>query len=366
MLPGNETLQQVCEALSDSIRTNDGRPFRMTYCCDSQLCGVNNLAGRGKDPNVNWLVSDCQSIGYHSLVDPGPPEATYSCEYMPSNVQDSSCTIRWPVKVSKPFEPAHSNVDAHSSSTTKAASFFHDPSLSTTLLSRPISHTRADTPSGKVSTGVIVAVVLSAIVGVAVVAALVLKHFRTRRRYRISGDDVDGGRKDENSLTVPDSPTPLVSATSPSTTSEISPITPPALLQERKFLATASSHCSLDDGDPRHWMKLLNSSQHSASAFATETGPATQSQSRTYSAKGTIGTLTDASDTTQLGTTSEDSLVVAAAVYEVKMPASSRSTVALMRSVKRRMGNATKRGTAQEAGEDGAGAVLELQDLLSM
>ena len=46
-LPSLETFDVVCELLSDNRR--DTSALWDLYCCDSQLCGVNNLASRGED-----------------------------------------------------------------------------------------------------------------------------------------------------------------------------------------------------------------------------------------------------------------------------------------------------------------------------
>lgn len=45
-----ETFQRVCERLSDNSDT-DGQEeaFWALYCCDSQLCGVDNIERDGQD-----------------------------------------------------------------------------------------------------------------------------------------------------------------------------------------------------------------------------------------------------------------------------------------------------------------------------
>ena len=45
----HETLATACEVLSDMGHTGKTQPFRDLYCCDSQLCGVDNLLKEGKD-----------------------------------------------------------------------------------------------------------------------------------------------------------------------------------------------------------------------------------------------------------------------------------------------------------------------------
>lgn len=49
MLPKDETFGRLCEVLGDKDHMDKEQPFRSLYCCDSQLCGVDNLGAIGKD-----------------------------------------------------------------------------------------------------------------------------------------------------------------------------------------------------------------------------------------------------------------------------------------------------------------------------
>ncbi|KAI6781369.1 uncharacterized protein J7T54_002261 [Emericellopsis cladophorae] len=49
------------------------------------LCGVDNLAGRGKDPNVNWVISSCQNV--HGETTSYSPDITIA---IPGIVVDST------------------------------------------------------------------------------------------------------------------------------------------------------------------------------------------------------------------------------------------------------------------------------------
>lgn len=49
LLPKDETFERVCEVLSDKDHMDKEQPFRALYCCDAQLCGVDNLGRSGKD-----------------------------------------------------------------------------------------------------------------------------------------------------------------------------------------------------------------------------------------------------------------------------------------------------------------------------
>ncbi|KAF4510941.1 hypothetical protein G6O67_002786 [Ophiocordyceps sinensis] len=52
--PPNGALQDVCQSLSHRYRLSN------LYCCDSQICRVDNLVGSGRHPNVNWRTTPCQ------------------------------------------------------------------------------------------------------------------------------------------------------------------------------------------------------------------------------------------------------------------------------------------------------------------
>lgn len=62
LLPKDETFERVCEVLSDKDHMDKEQPFRELYCCDSQLCGVDNLGRGGKDrmgiPQIDRQVAD--------------------------------------------------------------------------------------------------------------------------------------------------------------------------------------------------------------------------------------------------------------------------------------------------------------------
>lgn len=49
LVPEDETFGAVCEVLSDKGHATRQQSFRSLYCCDSQLCGVDNLALGGLD-----------------------------------------------------------------------------------------------------------------------------------------------------------------------------------------------------------------------------------------------------------------------------------------------------------------------------
>lgn len=62
MLPKDETFERLCEVLEDKDHMDKGQSFRALYCCDSQLCGVDNLGAGGKD-----RMSKCPGRGSRLL-----------------------------------------------------------------------------------------------------------------------------------------------------------------------------------------------------------------------------------------------------------------------------------------------------------
>lgn len=53
----DETLETVCEALTDNGNTDiKDEMFWALYCCDAQLCGVDNLKGGGDDRTLPPMI----------------------------------------------------------------------------------------------------------------------------------------------------------------------------------------------------------------------------------------------------------------------------------------------------------------------
>lgn len=76
IVPSNETLGEACKALSDSRRSSNDQVFRMVYCCDSQICGVDNLEGRGKDREC---ILPCQPCHRHELTESSECQLAHKC-----------------------------------------------------------------------------------------------------------------------------------------------------------------------------------------------------------------------------------------------------------------------------------------------
>ncbi|KAM0349737.1 hypothetical protein ACHAPU_003566 [Fusarium lateritium] len=260
LLPKDETFERVCEVLQDTARVGKEQPFQALYCCDAQACGVDNLGERGRDPNVNWLINACQDIGYHSILDPGPPQPYHICDSESINEDNKDCQE---VQGSDKTEDASLTSTSSTPSSTpikntlstkhttpeKTASVPIQSSMpnttystrnpSTTATSDPSSSDQNDTVSSRgMPLGVKVTIAIISVVGLLAIGALLFCLFRRRRSRR---KDIRRLIKHPASPPPPaDSPTPLVSPTLSHTDADGVPLTPPARLGERRFLPTLS------------------------------------------------------------------------------------------------------------------------------
>ncbi|KAF4343388.1 hypothetical protein FBEOM_2686 [Fusarium beomiforme] len=253
LMPGDETIERVCEALQDKDRMEKEQPFRALYCCDAQACGVDNLGEGGKDPNVNWLINTCQDHGFHSIIDPGPPQPYHICDAESlnedKNCQEAKATDRIQDVSSESTPRISSTIENTLSTTTKPTT------LETTSISIPSSipdttHPTASgtstlttsDPSSSDSTesneglplSVKITIAIISVFGFLAIAALI---FCLLQRRRSRKTDIRRLIKHPSSPLRVDSPTPLVSPTISHIDPGRVPLTPPARLRERRFLA---------------------------------------------------------------------------------------------------------------------------------
>ncbi|KAF7562384.1 hypothetical protein G7046_g1753 [Stylonectria norvegica] len=260
LLPKDETFERVCEVLADKGRIDREQPFRALYCCDSQLCGVDNLGDRGKDPNVNWFINACQNIGYHSIVDPGPPDASYACTYDSIYDDDPRCQKEKLVVETEPapspgapsstsgafvIEGLTTSPTTHVRSTstplgampTHTDSKISDPSLAASLDNPDANSNGNGDDSEGLSTGVKVTIAVCILVGLLAFSTLIMCLLR-RRSHKHNGDGFRRHIKHHTSPPPAGSPTPLFSPTLSHTDQDGVPLTPPARLRERRLLPT--------------------------------------------------------------------------------------------------------------------------------
>ncbi|CAI6098566.1 unnamed protein product [Clonostachys chloroleuca] len=262
LLLENKTLESVCEHLSDNGNTTTEKlpPFWDLYCCDSQLCGVDNLKSHNLDRTVNpfLLLSRLSSflchlgaayravpIGYPSLTDPGPPEPThYICHRISDYGGNPLCQKEKPdTNVATSTSIEHSSVLASpvthtlmATSTSESKSIL-DPSLEASL-DPSSSDDRGAQGGTHISKEIKVTIGLSVVAGAIVIGLIVFcllrlkarpPHQRGFRKYFKRKDD------DSSFKGLTESPTPLISPTSLASP-HWKPLTPPPPLKERKML----------------------------------------------------------------------------------------------------------------------------------
>ncbi|CAF3563238.1 hypothetical protein SNK04_001723 [Fusarium graminearum] len=265
LLPEDETFERVCEALQDKDRMEREQPFQTLYCCDAQACGVDNLGERGRDPNVNWLINACQDIGYHSVIDPGPPQPYHICDPESVNGSDKHCQDASAADVTQDGSSQTTSRLSSTKATATKETVSSRPTTEETLTSVPLqssipqtsystsrdssaqgtsnpsSSDQNDTKNDKgMPLGVKVTVAVISVVGLLAICALV---FCLLRRRRSRKNDIRRLIKHPTSPPpVADSPTPLVSPAISLSASHADaegvPLTPPARLRERRYLPT--------------------------------------------------------------------------------------------------------------------------------
>ncbi|KAF7536463.1 hypothetical protein G7Z17_g13041 [Cylindrodendrum hubeiense] len=252
MLPKDETFGRLCEVFEDRDHMDKEQPFRFLYCCDSQLCGVDNLAEIGKDH-------------------PGPPDSTYTCSHDSAYEGDSRCQKESPYTVSDDVLSSESVANSPTASPAEYATpggnavteTLASTSASVTSPMPEQTYSRITDPSlgasmdpsdveGKVenerglTTGVKVTIGLTTIIAIAIIATLAICLLRRRSRK----GDIRGKIKHPSSPAPAGSPTPLVSPalshaeadgvqlTTSHTDANGVQLTPPARLRERRLLPT--------------------------------------------------------------------------------------------------------------------------------
>ncbi|EGX90989.1 hypothetical protein CCM_05146 [Cordyceps militaris CM01] len=109
------------------------------YCCDAQLCGVDNIALPGYDPNVDLIINVCSSLGYEPIRDPGPPAVTHTCvnTLLPSSDISCSRTTILPTKSStwssyQTTRPYYTTSSTRPYYTTSSTTPYYTTSITTT------------------------------------------------------------------------------------------------------------------------------------------------------------------------------------------------------------------------------------------
>ncbi|ETS02110.1 hypothetical protein M419DRAFT_79182 [Trichoderma reesei RUT C-30] len=238
-----EDYDELCRAFS-KLAQNEGHGLPMLYCCDSQLCEMGVMADADINLGISRVLSSCQSEGYDASTNPADPDQAHVLSKSKRGREDARRENTAPAGASTTATPSGFLVEGFHTITTKTspppaneilpcltASDSHVLHAVTTKTSTPLRERAQDT--SKVPSGTKVTIGVSVMVGILAVVALIAWHMRIRIRLR--------NKKRISRPVKPSSlpPTPLISPSSsyagPPTNG---PLTPPARLQERRFLLT--------------------------------------------------------------------------------------------------------------------------------
>ncbi|KAK1754733.1 hypothetical protein QBC47DRAFT_225233 [Echria macrotheca] len=239
-----------CQNLTSAAPTTQ---FWSLYWCDSTFCGVaiNQTGGLEQDPNVGLIINTCQNIGFHSVLDPGPPPATYACRTEKGEASlcvqtrvHADVTETAPVAQQTPSGAATTPVSAPGSTVSRPAESTGTPAATHSATPFSAAPTRlssadagASTTSGSgLSAGARVAIgVCSALALLAFVALALLCLYRRNRRRASKHRSLRTQLRLTHTALPSGSPTPLISPAN-SASGGRPPLTPPLRLRERKFL----------------------------------------------------------------------------------------------------------------------------------
>ncbi|KAK0385926.1 hypothetical protein NLU13_7101 [Sarocladium strictum] len=242
----HETFVHVCETLSVHRQHAAGdHPLWDLYCCDAQLCGVDNVEGLGEDPNINWIINTCSNIGYKSIKDPGPPDVTYQCPGRAVNGDSPQCLRlkKSPISTTTTTTTTSSlSIEAIAQDTTipsmtpprllsdPTISSVTDPSLTASTSDQEQAPNRTD---GTLSTGQKVAIAISVVVGIVLFVAAIL--YLLRKKITCSSNSrARSGQSTED----------LPRSTSSNGAAEDASLIPPLRLSERRLLPSRPSTAS--------------------------------------------------------------------------------------------------------------------------
>lgn len=261
----------------ESRATLPATSFWSLYWCDMTFCGVaiSQDGGLEQDPNVDLIINMCQSNGFSSVLDPGPPSSTYTCQtadasrctarpfaVKPPDSTDSTPVSHHPTVVSSkprgtaqstdgaekettaPAEPTTTPLTRTTSATTSSSAPSHPLTTAATATHIQIGSNAAGvspspnltTTGSPLSAGAKVAIgVGSAVALIALVAAVLLCLYRRKRRTKSPHRSLRTQLRLAQQVPPSHSPTPLISATH-SAASGNAPLTPPLRLRDRRFL----------------------------------------------------------------------------------------------------------------------------------
>ncbi|KAL2202282.1 hypothetical protein CC79DRAFT_1373906 [Sarocladium strictum] len=245
----DETFARACETLSDKNKFNGkDHPFWRLYCCDAQRCGVDNVERLGEDPNINWIINTCSNIGFSSIIDPGPPDSTYTCPYEVINDNNPQCQLLKDAPSTTSTTTSRSieilTQDTMIPSITRnllsdpTISSIVDPSLTSSTIPTQTTD-ESNSVTQKYSVGEQVAIAVSVVVGIVALAAAILCIFRIKsmhkRRSQAMHAPDERSHAPRSSHFTPSTPPPSLRGANGE------PLTPPPRLRERRLLPSSLS-----------------------------------------------------------------------------------------------------------------------------
>ncbi|UKZ89973.1 uncharacterized protein TrAFT101_005007 [Trichoderma asperellum] len=239
----DEALKTACLTLSDRHRC--GRDdFYIPYYCGSQLCTINGKRDADQQSIISRLISSCESSGLINLALLDQDRDILGAlldEHEPIHRQQRFSTtpaVAFPAATASGFPEEGFHTITIKTSFSSIPSIVHDltaSGLSATHLaisveSSKYQHHQRSTVANQVSSTTKVTIGVSVMVGVLVIIGFIGWHLRMKIRFR--------NKKRISRPIKPISPpaTPLISPSSSHAAPPKAPLTPPARLQERRFL----------------------------------------------------------------------------------------------------------------------------------
>ncbi|KAK3486377.1 hypothetical protein B0T13DRAFT_408095 [Neurospora crassa] len=240
---------------NDLTTTTPSSRFWALYWCDTTFCGVwiNQTGG---------LQQDHGSIGFHSVLDPGPPPRGFVCQTSKGGARPCAQTgfkinpvsapsplvVQEPISIPSTFgsttfrsatAPLSLSTSSATLTTTGDISLITDPSWLSATPARPTVaesfgvKNGTTTLKGGLSMGVKAAISVCSVIGFIIMVALAFLCLHRRKRHRCGLDDVRGQSRSrfDNGVAPGGRPTPLIASSYDSR-----PLIPPLRLRDRRLL----------------------------------------------------------------------------------------------------------------------------------
>ncbi|WQF81873.1 hypothetical protein CDEST_06887 [Colletotrichum destructivum] len=257
VVPGfNKTgYPEVCNVLSGSEDAKE-RLWEL-YCCDSTFCGVQLDGNLGQDPNVNYIINNCQNLGSGTIQDPGLPPTGYACPISPNDQSRTPCPMpfmvpdpRGPLSTRiSPMTPLAPEYTALTTLTTSTSGVIRSPTRSTqSVMKAPGVSASASASNqsqihrhGGIPLGAKVAIGASSGVAFLAMLAFMICLFRRRTRVGHAHSLKSEIRHPTRRHAIPSPPPPVMSPLGSTHGGFRTLQTPPARLQERRILHPPTS-----------------------------------------------------------------------------------------------------------------------------